>query len=470
MPQLAEYRGGFWLFLSEVALAVLGAAYWFILSRLVGATELGIAAAIVSVGSLVAALTSLGVETGLFRHAGEMFKRGDKTSASTYLWSSVVIRIPMFAVAVFIVTQLPAPDPLYSATLAVVVGLVGILNIYTAAMYRTEVRLVVNVVSSFVKIGVGVMLAGWGWLGVVISYISGSIVSLVMFAGFVLRQVVFTKPRIGASIEVVKAGVPLWVSSASMLTAQLAGVLSVYVISGAAETGVLYVAQVVSSLVIAAAGISVGLLTPALAAMDSGRREAAASACRLALALSAPLAAMLVAMPYVPLSLLGREFQAAALPLALLAAAAVPTVVLNVVNSYYLAEKRYKSLFLINFLRSVLQIVLYIFLIPLYGAVGAALSAFVATLVFAAALSKFLDLGRLHLLAVAVPFATAPAGLVLPWPLAAAAISASWLLYLRVGVLTRRDISDLAHAILGKQADNIYRKYWYIIDKIIPER
>ncbi|MEM1903268.1 MAG: hypothetical protein QXW44_06265, partial [Pyrobaculum sp.] len=94
MPQLAEYRGGFWLFLSEVALAVLGAAYWFILSRLVGATELGTAAAVVSVGTVVAALTSLGVETGLFRHAGEMFKRGDKTSASTYLWSSVVIRIP----------------------------------------------------------------------------------------------------------------------------------------------------------------------------------------------------------------------------------------------------------------------------------------------------------------------------------------------------------------------------------------
>ncbi|MEM1903140.1 MAG: oligosaccharide flippase family protein, partial [Pyrobaculum sp.] len=287
MPQVAEYRGGFWLFLSEVALAVLGAAYWFILSRLVGATELGTAAAVISVGSLVTILTSLGVETGLLRHAGEMLKRGDKTSASTYLWSSVVIRIPMLAVAVFIVTQLPTPDPLYSATLAVVVSLVGILNIYTTAMYRTEVRFVVNVVSSLVRVVVGVMLAGWGWLGVVISYISGSIVSLVIFAGFVLRHVVFTKPRIGASIEVVKAGVPLWASSASILTVDLTGILSVYVATGAAETGVLYVAHVASWLVTAAASISVGLLVPALAAMDSGRREAAASACRSALALSA---------------------------------------------------------------------------------------------------------------------------------------------------------------------------------------
>lgn len=455
--------------MSNIAISLFGLMYWLIMSRLVGATALGIAAMVWSMAMIAAGMASLGVNTGLFRHAGEALGRGDISLASSYLWSAVSYLIPAYGAAAFVITQLSLPGAVYTAAVVLSV-IVYTFEVYLIAMYKTEVRFVAVIISGAVRIGVGVTLAKWGWVGVVLGYLAGNVVTLFIVAGYVLRHVVLVTPRLSALVEIVKAGFPTWVPTALVIMAQQAGTLSVFMTAGAAETGILYVAQAVTGLISAAAGVAVGLLTPALAAMDSGRREAAAAACRVALALSAPLAALLVAVSHVPLALLGDEFLAAAVPMAMLAAAVLPAVVLDVISSYYLAEKKLILLLLLSSSRAVLQLALYVFLVPLYGAVGAALSTFVSTSVFATAFSRVLNVGRVHLLAIAIPLAIAPVGLFLPWPLTAAAISASWLFYLRVGVLTRKDVSDIAHAILGKQADSIYRRYWHIIDRIIPER
>ncbi|MEM4439693.1 MAG: oligosaccharide flippase family protein [Pyrobaculum sp.] len=459
-------RGGFWLLMTHIVSSLFGFVYWLVMSSVVGAEAMGLAAVVISIGTLAITIASFGVNTGLLRYGGEALGRGDESKALSYFWSAVSFLATTHSIAAMAAILFSPLGALFIAA-TILLRVASAFEFYIMAMYRTEVLFVAAVVGGIAKLTAGFAMAGWGWVGVLFGYVVGVAIGSLIAAVYVLKYSKMSLPRLDKILNMLRAGVPIWAPNVLLVLGQQVGVLSVFTMAGAVQTGHLYVAQQIAGLVSAVAGVVTGLLTPALAAMDASRREAASKSCRLALALSGPIAAMLVAVPHLPLSILGEDYAEAAAPLAILALTSLPTVVREAAVSYLLAEKKFGALLILSTLHTAIQLALYFVLVPIYGSLGAALATLIASTASAAVSSIWIEISKAHVLAIAIPLALVPTIYLLPWFAVIVATLSVYLLYPRLGVVTREDIVTMAEAILGKRVNKIYNKYRKLIDTIL---
>jgi len=481
-------RSGFWLYMVFVISNAFGFIYWLVLSLIGGSAILGITSATVGVFSLVTGLLSLGVGVGLQRYLGKFLSANDVESARKYFWSSMFLLLTLSLSSGSVLMFLGLygfsigsirPMMLVVAGFMVMLGFTIIFRAFLIASLRTDIQALSATIGNLLKlcIGVSLVLLGFGWVGASVGYIFVNISMLFIGGYFVIKHLGFKLTfDVDAIKNVLRAGVVNWFPSIIVIIGQWLGVLAVFGYVGAVETGHYYVAFAISNFVTMISLSPVRLLIPVLSGMSDGRKRFGWRVFRLSIAIMVPVAAFLATYPWLPLSLLGKEFVEASSALTVLLLGAVPVSLSTSVISLLYAYDRYLDILLIGLFQNVPRVVLYTILTPKYGGLGSAyaftIGSFIGLTYTAIASYKvglIINLRELGII-VGIPAALALTChyLGIPWFMALPAFVATYLAYIRLGAVTRADLKELATAFVSEEkVRKFYRRLRPLIDIVM---
>ena len=371
-------------------------------------------------------------------------------------------------------------DMLFYAGVMVLLSSVAVFDDLLASHLETKPIFIGSIVGNAVKLplGIGLVSMGWGWVGAVVGYMALTPVAFVVkllpslkLAGFRLRL------DLQALRDVLKAGVVSWLPAMMAVLGRQLGVLALFGVRGASETGLYYVSFAIMGVVTGLGGSVLGLMMPVLSGMEDGRKRACWRAIKISLVLVTPLAFTLAIYPQVPLGLLGKEYVGAA-PMLMLLALTIPATLISAgVRSLIYAYGMYTTILALGLVGNLSRIAAYIPLSYLMGGVGVALSyalgAYIGlvAVVFVCKRIGFNPGFREALLTTAFPLCLA---LILhllnvSWLVGAPLLLLlSYISYLKIGILSRKDLRELAYALAPRQAVNeIYQHLRPIIDRLI---
>ncbi len=483
-------RGGLWLYLGSITNNLVGFTYWLIISGIAGASALGLTSTVVSLGGLISGALSLGIPSGLQRFLGLSIGRGDSEGFSRYFWSSAAFMFPLYGAVSLTMAVLGmegfglasfSPSMLILSSALVFLGAFSAFDSLLISTLRTDLRLIAFITGGVLKLSVGISLVefGFGWVGAFLGYLAGSAGGICIEAWFALRFLVnFKRPSLRLFTEILRAGLVSWIPRIIVLITSLTGVLAVFGFRGAVETGYYYVARAIAGVVVGLAGSMASLLLPVLSGLGSGRERAAGEVLRLSMAVVAPLVFWTTIYSRSILELLGKGYGSASLTLVILVWAALIGVITGAVNSLIYSYGRYRHVLGIGLTVSIPSLILYAYLVPKSGGLGAAESTLIGAV---AGLSYAIPLGirqgfRFSWGKLALTLLL-PATIAFPlWLLklniivGALIISLAYIAYLRLGVITRRDAYEIASAVASKDlVRKLYERFRPIVDTVVPE-
>ena len=482
-------RGSLWLYLRSLVNNLSGFVYWMVISAVGGAEIVGLTSATVALAGVVTSTLSLGESVGVRRFMGVYIGRGDREGVAKYFWTIAVFRVITFIPVGLVMMGLSllglsfgslGGDMLFYGGIIVLLGSITVFDDLLASHLETKPIFIGSVVGNVVKLflGIGLVSMGWGWVGAVVGYIA---LTPVAFTVKLLPSLKLAGFRLSfdfqALRDVLKAGVVQWLPGMMAVLGQQLGVLTLFGVRGALETGLYYVSFAIMGVVTGLGGSVLGLMMPVLSGMEDGRKRACWRAIKVSLALVTPLAFVLAAYPEVPLGLLGKEYVNAASMLMLLALAIPAALISAGVTSLVYAYGMYMTVLILGLVGNLSRIVTYVPLSYLMGGVGVALSyALGAYIALAAAVLVCRRIGfnpgfREALLTTVFPLSLAFIFHLLKvcWLVGVPLLLLlSYIGYLKMGVLGRGDLRELAYALAPRKTVNeIYQHLRPIIDWLI---
>lgn len=477
-------KGGFWLYASMLVNNISGFIYWLIISKIAGSTILGLTSATIGLASLVNGMANLGLGVGLQHFLGQCLGRSDKVCFTRFFWTAtyftllvhICVANPLILAGVLGYSFLGfSPAMLLYAGVIVILGSAMPIQASLIAMLRTDIVFLSSTIGNFLKILVGITLIqlGWGFGGAVVGYmlvsITVSILGMLCILGYADLTLVFDSKVLR---EILRGSIVSWLPGIIVLAGQWIGVLAVYGSSGAIETGYYYVAFVLASSVLGIGISMLNLLLPVLSGLSDGRKSATNKVLRISFVIIVPIAIYFIVYPWLPLSLLGREYMGASTILAILLLSCVPLALYATVNSLVYSYKKYREVLYLGLSQNVPRLILYLLLVPLFSGLGAAYSftigtytGFLYAVYLAYRIGFRIDWALISRI-IALPSILGLFAYMfhLNWLVALLIMSSSYLLYGKIGVLHRSDIREIAYALLGKKANEIYDKLGGLID------
>lgn len=445
---VSVYRAGLWLYMSNIASQLGSYLFWFVAAASVRASMLGEVAYLATLASIAAPLLSLGVPTAVMR-------LWPTTGDGRYAEGALA-----FAVAAAAGSLLFA---LWRPVLALLVAS-GIMSAYYTAYfqttYNTKPVFYATVAGQTARVAAAPYLAPLGPDALAATYsIPGLLLTGLGAAAFRLR------PRVFGMRELARAGVAAWLPGAVAVLGTNLGVVAAYNLAHAEVAGYVYIAQILAGAAVGVSTIVTGVLLPYLS--SSGEPEAAAvKAYKLALAVSVPLAAALVTGGVHFLSILGRQYAEAAAALAVFTVANLLGLAAGPLGGLTFAKGLYTPFLVVGVAANVTRIVLYILLGS--SDVGVAVS-FLAGSLVAVMLYVVFQRPAAREMAAVTPkalLASLPALVLAPFgvlPAAAGAV-AGYALAVRLRLVTRGELADLARQILPS---NLYVRVAPVASKVL---
>ncbi len=465
-------RGGFWLYVNSIVNNLAGFAYWLVISAMAGAEVLGVTSAVVGLASLVAGIINLGIGAGCQRFFGLCLGHGDREGLKAYFWSSAIFTLFIHlssSLALLALGLLGVNVDTFTNNMLFLAGVILFFQAFVPfqslliSLLKTDVILYANVIGNASKFVVGVSLvaSGFGWLGAGLGYAVLGVASSILTAIYCLKLVGF-KPawRLSALSDVLKAGFASWLPNVIVTLGHWLGVLIVFGTAGAAETGHYYVALAIASVALMISTSLTSLLLPVLSGMEDGRKRAASRTLRISLAFMTPVAVFIGLYPWLPLSLLGHQYIDASPLLSILLLGCVPLALSSCVTSLLYAYGRYDLVLSVGLAQNLPAVISYLLLIPSLGGLGAAISyalgrfaGLVAAIFAGRAVNFSFDFrGLAWVLGPSLAVGLACWALGLHWAIALVAIaSLSLFSYAKLGVISRSDLREIAHALLSKE-------------------
>jgi O-antigen/teichoic acid export membrane protein len=481
-------RGSLWLYISSIASNFLGYIYWLLAARFVDASTVGTGAAVVGVSSLITGLLSLGLSSGATRMIGRSAGIKDEGGVGAYFITALGISLLVSTVASLLILLYPGgfmgltkSEASFVAILILVGGgWSGSLSVLFSATLRTYVNAAASILSSIFRLVIGIMLLymGMGFVGVMGGYITASLVSDAVYL-YMCRGVRLRRPSLTLAKELIEASMPSYIPSILGVAGTWLGVVGIFGLTGGEQTGTYYMAFTIASLVYTIPGTLLGLMFPVLSGMEDGRKRATNRAVRLTYALIAPVSALGIMYPGVPLGLIGEAYTASATALRILLLGTFVAPICSGFGSLIYAYGRYRLVTIMGVVGNVPRVLLYLPLVTLWGDVGAAVAyvaGYFASLVAAVVLSRRVRYkleARVNATLAGVPMIVALAAgmLGVHWVVGTLIVAAlSVLAYARLGLITREDLSEVSAAILSKkQISMIYPHTRYILSLLYGE-
>ncbi len=460
-----------------------------VISALAGSEVLGFTSATIGLASLINGLLNLGINIGLTRFLGRCIGLRDRECLLKYLWSTTLFTAIIYVGTGTILYVLGSlgyhlwsytPEMLRIASIMVLLGVSQALQAFLVSCLRTDILFYSTIIGNVLKFVIGISLVyyGFGWIGAAIGYAFIGLTNLVVSFIYVLRAIGFRLEfSLDALIDVLRAGVVSWLPSIIVLAGQWLGVLFVFGSSGAVETGYYYVASAISGVVLGISNSILSLLLPVLSGMVDGRKRASFRALRISLLFMTPIAVFIATYPWLPLSLLGREYVSASNTLTILLLGSVPLAVTSCINSLVYAYGYYRKVLGIGLSQNIPRIMLYLLLVPRYGGLGAAVSftigaytGFFYSLYVAHKIRFYLDMSSMGK-TVAIPVLLGISSYLLGfhWFLGLLLIASSYLLYARLGLLSRSDLREILSAFMSEDRINeLYDRLRFLVDMVFP--
>jgi len=470
-------RGSIWLSLSSILANFFGFIYWLLISPVVSPAVVGKAATVLAIESLILSTLSLGVPTGIMRFLGRESGRRDPIMLGRYLYSPLIFVVGLNVASGFLflglglVKVIPLDmESTFFVSILIFVGMNGwplILAALFSSTLETESVAMAQFITGLSRILIGVPLAylGLGFLGVMLGYAiaaTGNSLMLLLLARRQIQKLGAKFSMAGHAIkETIKAGLATWIPSTLALAGQWLGVLGLSGFVGSYEAGTYFIGYAITSGLLAFPINIVSLMFPVLSGMEDGRKRAMGEAVRISSAIMYPLAFMLIAYPAFIPSFLGEAYLSASTSIMILASGFLLAPLVNGYTYYAYALGKYRDVILIGLAGNLPRIILYLFLIGEFAETGTALSYSLGSLFsLLAVIPLTRKTGyRLNLKGAAkslsIPVALCILTLVLKLPPLLGItliLTSSYIIYARLRIISKKDLADLATALLSREA------------------
>jgi O-antigen/teichoic acid export membrane protein len=482
-------RGGFWLYLSSVIDNLAGFLYWMIVSAIVGPTVIGIASAISGLAALFLSILNLGVGTGATRFFGVYLGSDDEVRLYEYFWTSFIFNSVVHVVAGIVITLLGIAGysvssisglMLVFASLIIVGGIGAVPSSLITSMMKTEVIFTATTISILFRFVIGITLItiyNLGWVGVVIGNVVQLYTRLTIITTYSIirtRKMIYFSYR--ALKDVLIAGSPSWLPGLIASIGSWIGLLSVYVISGALETGYYYVSSAISNVILMISSSILALSFPVLSGMRDGRKRVLSQIMKICLALTLPISTYVMFYPWVPLSLIGSEYVSSSTILTVLLISTVPAIITSSIINLVYAYGRYLLVLIFNLVVSISRLVLYYYLVPNYGGLGSAIAftvgnyvGLLTTLYIIKSINFVVD-WHLIIKVILIPTLLGIPCFILNinWFIALILITSSYIIYLKTKIISKNELKEIIKALhLEFLVSKIYSRYGDVINKIL---
>jgi len=469
----AEAMGGY----------ALGLIYWLVISRLAGADVLGTVSAMASFAILLGTLIRAGIPAGVTRFLGRSYAQRDSKEFSTFFTTSLILfwgsSVLGIALVLFFRSQLQGLTglPIAFLYLACVIAFFAEMSLIPKSAFIAVMRGQIIILSTMLGgaarlgIGIGLVLLGWGALGAGIGYAVLPGVSLALLLSFLVKgPIPLTQSRwaldVKAAKEVTKASLVSWLPAVVLAVGSQLGILMVHAIQGAAQTGLYFIAFAILNAVLAIP-FSIGMiLLPVLSGMPDGRKRLTWKGIKMGLAITVPVTVSLFLCSKAILGLLGSEFLLAGNALLLLLASAVLIPIVRGIETLAYAYGRYKNVLLIGLSTNIPRVLLYVALVPLQGADGAAFAflggtviGFICSTIIASNIGIHL-LWKQILLIFSLPIGISAViyFLQVHWILGVLSVlGVSFIGYLKLKIITRKEIREITSSL---SLEPILEKVW----------
>ena len=481
-------KSSFWLYGVSILNNLFGFVYWFAISRIGGAQLLGLTSATVGLASTISSILSLGMPTGLMRFLG--IERGRREGLARYLWSSAIFlstiylltSLALLALSMLGVSVANFSPPMFrAASILVALSSSSAFTTYLISTLRTKTLFLSVLIGNLLKLGIGIeaVYLGLGWFGAVLGYALIGAVNLCIGLYMAMRtlgvKVILDSKAI---LKVLTAGLTVWIPSIIAILGQWLSVLFVFGVRGATETGYYYLAFTITGLAVGIARSMTTLLIPTLSGMERGRGYVSYTVMKLGLAIVSPIIFALLTYPHIPLRLLGSEYVAASIVLRILLLSCFGTIILSTILNYMYALALYRHVTSVGLLQTITRLLLYATLVRDYGGLGVAIAYSIGTytgLSYAIVIAKRLGIGIDYRKIVAIMMlpgvlSTLAYILNLYWLLGLLIIVSTYLIYMKLKLITRRDLQLFAYAILSrKRVYALYTKVKPFLDILVSE-
>jgi len=487
-------RGSIWLTASTVLANLFGFIYWLIVSPLVPPATVGRAAATLAVESLLLATLSLGIPTGIMRFLGGSYGGGDARGLGLHFYSNLlfILGLDFVAGGCLVILGLAGisinpldTESLLFASVLILLGSNGwalLLTAFFNSILKTEYVTIAGFIAGITRILVGAPLVyyGQGFFGLMVGYVASAATSSLALLILAIREL----RRLAASFilsslavrEAVRAGLAAWTPSILTLAGQWVGVLGLGGFTGGHEAGNYFIAYAITAGLLAFPLGILQLTFPVVSGMEDGRKRMMGRSVKMASAAMYPIAFTLIAYPYTIPTLLGRPYLPSAGSIRILAAGFLMAPLVDGYTYYAYALGNYKQVTLIGLAGNLPRIILYLLLIGQFAGEGAAASfslGFLFSLIAAAPLARragyHLNLSENSKI-LATPFILYILVNLLQLPPITGIpllLTASYITYTRLRIVSEKDLQDLFIALLSKKTLDALSPYLRPILKIL---
>lgn len=390
-------KGAFFLFGSTIVSSALGYAFWFIISSIGGPEIVGLASTTVSLALIIIAISNFGIPVGAQRFLGKSYGQKDTKSMKSYFEVELTIvglatcisalLVVLFRHQIRAIMGLPVEYVLIVSLIIIARGLVFVLRSVYISLIRTKEYAIAEISGYLARLPVGIILVaiGFGGIGAALGYFVAfpitSAILLILYIKLVGRIGIpsFKELKVKGS-ETLKAGMANWPTAILITLGPQLGVIMVYGYQGASEAGLYYIAQAIMFVVFAIPSSIMAIMFPLLSGMNDERKRTMWRVIRVSLAISTPIMVLGCLYPRLVLGMLGPEYIVADLILFVLLLNIVPDTIAFGVGNLAYAYGNYNQVLTIGLARSLPRVILYLFLTPLYGGMGAAESFLVGSI------------------------------------------------------------------------------------------
>jgi O-antigen/teichoic acid export membrane protein len=369
---------GLLLFFDQLIVSVAGWLYWIVISKLTVTSEIGNATTITNLVILVSTFAQLGLEYPLLKRSSVQRSQ----ILGTILVIELIITMALVPVVIHVVNVLYNGSLQNFALIAVGMFLFSSLGFVArfALLGLSDARnvLMITLAGTAIKLGFGYTLVamGFGAFGMLLALLLETLLEGALALAISSKKFSFRVGNIDYFKEIVKDGL---VNTPSKLSKMIILSLSIVLLASfgvnSAEVGIFYVALIIS---VVAGSFASSMAYMVIPASSGSKNDLSTDSMRISLSLTAPLIAALIVAPKSILSVIGPEYASADNIFLLLSIGILPSsIAINTISKFnYLGKSR--ELITIGSIQILAFIIPFLFLVPLYGTLGAAVSMLIA--------------------------------------------------------------------------------------------
>jgi len=441
---------------------------WFVLTKITTSEIIGISSTVVAIATIFFTGATIGTPIGIRRFLGKSFAEDKLEDFKIFVKASLILVSVGILVSSIIILLM---KDWFANVIGIDFSLLTIIILLIASFSITQLfrsvlisslkikkLVVITIVSSSAKLSLGILLVSisMGAIGVTIGFASYFVI-----ASILLTIVVINITKLGKQISqinirsslksIFNASVVNWIPSLIQRVGMHLGTIVVFGTQGANQAGVYFIAFSIVGALTAVFTVLVVLVYPILSGMQDGRKRLSWRVIKLCLIFGMPLVSSIIFYSKEIMQLFGEDYLPGTLTLEILLLSIFPTIVM--MGIYYLvyAYGNYRQVFTIGLSSDGLKIILYFVLTPLYGLEGAAIGYTVGSLIgFLVSIKIAKEIGmRIFWKDLAV-ILVIPSGLgflfslteIHPLITIFSTIIISYLVFLKLGVLTKSDIQE----------------------------